>query len=164
MAISWKDSVWRQYGAAIDMLDDAIGFCPEQLWATVVWKDDEDERYGQFWCVAFHTLCWLDIFLHGSEQDFAPPPPFSREDLPQQPYTKEQILWYLADCRRRCQSTITALTEEQAQRRCVFAWMEPSFLELQLYSMRHVQEHAAQLSLVLGHQGVAGFDWVAHAR
>jgi len=42
--------------------------------------------------------------------------------------------------------------------------MELSYLELQLYSMRHVQEHAAQLSVVLGqHEGV-GMDWVAQAR
>src|SRR5690242_15065334 len=29
-----------------------------------------------------------------------------------------------------------------------------SFLELQLYNMRHVQEHAAQLNLFLGQHGV----------
>lgn len=164
MNFNWQDSVWQQYGAAIDMLDEAIGFCPDQLWTTVVWKDGEDARYGQFWCVAFHTLCWMELFLTGSEEGFVPPPPFSREDLPEQPYTKEQMRWYLDHCRSTCQSTIMALTEEQAQRRCVFRWMEPSFLELQLYSMRHVQEHAAQLSLVLGHHDVTGFDWIAHAK
>jgi len=56
------------------------------------------------------------------------------------------------------------LTEAKADQRCVFAWMEPSFLELQLYSMRHVQEHASQLRLALGQQEVTGFDWVACAR
>jgi hypothetical protein len=128
-----------------------------------VWKDTEDPRFGQFWCVAFHTLCWLDIFLAGSEEGLVPPSPFSREALPEQPYTKEQLHAYLGHYRSKCQSTITALTDEQAQQRCVFGWMEPSFLELQLYSMRHVQEHAAQLSQVLGHQDVTDFDWIAHA-
>ena len=42
--------------------------------------------------------------------------------------------------------------------------MEPTFVELQLYSMRHVQEHAAQLNLVLGQHGVTGQDWVPKAR
>jgi hypothetical protein len=93
-----------------------------------------------------------------------PPPPFIRGTLPQQPYTKEQVLAYLSQCRSRCQSTIKALTEEKAHQRCVFEWMQPSFLELQLYSMRHVQEHAAQLSLVLGQHDVTGFDWIASAR
>jgi hypothetical protein len=35
-----------------------------------------------------------------------------------------------------------------------------------LYTMRHVQEHAAQLSLFLGQHGVPGesLDWVAQAQ
>jgi hypothetical protein len=146
------------------MLEDAIRLCPDELWTAVLWKDTDDVRYGQFWFVAFHTLRWLDLFLTGSEEGFAPPPPFILGALPEQPYTKEQILAYLGQCRNRCQSTIEALTEEKAHQRCVFEWMEPSFLELQLYSMRHVQEHAAQLSLVLGRHDVTGFDWVASAR
>jgi hypothetical protein len=42
--------------------------------------------------------------------------------------------------------------------------MQPSYLELQLYSMRHVQEHAAQLSYVLGQHEVEGLDWIASAK
>ncbi len=57
-----------------------------------------------------------------------------------------------------------ALTDEQAYRICTFDWMEPTFLELQIYSLRHIQEHAAQLNLVLGEHGVTGQDWVAQAR
>jgi hypothetical protein len=162
--INWRTSVWQQYGAAIDMLEDAIGLCPDHLWTAVLWIDTDDVRHGQFWFVAYHTLFWLDLFLTGSEEGFVPPPPFIRGALPEQPYTKEQILAYLGKCRSRCQSTIGALTEEKAHQRCVFEWMEPSFLELQLYSMRHVQEHAAQLSLVLGQHDVTGFDWIASAR
>lgn len=130
MDITWRTSVWQQYGAAIDMLKDAIELCPDQLWTAVLWKDIDDVRYGQFWFVAYHTLFWLDLFLTGSKEGFVPPPPFIRGSLPKQPYTKEQILAYLGQCRSRCQSTIEALTEEQAQQRCVFEWMEPSFLEL----------------------------------
>ena len=164
MDINWRTSVWQQYGAAIDTLEDAIGLCPDQLWTAVLWKDTDDVRYGQFWFVAYHTLFWLDLFLTGSKEGFVPPPPFIRGALPEQPYTKEQILAYVGGCRSRCQSTIGTLTEEKAHQRCVFEWMEPSFLELQLYSMRHVQEHAAQLSLVLGQHDVTGFDWIASAR
>ena len=56
------------------------------------------------------------------------------------------------------------LTDEKARQICVFEWMEPTYLELQLYSMRHLQEHAAQMNLVLGQHGVTGQDWVATAR
>jgi hypothetical protein len=160
----WKTSIWQQYGAAIDMLEDAIVLCPGHLWSIALWKDSDDVRYGQFWFIAYHTLFWLDLFLTGSEEGFMPPHPFIRRVLPEQPYAKEQVLSYLGVCRSQCQSTIEGLTEEKAHQRCVFEWMEPSFLELRLYSMRHVQEHASQLSLALGQQGVTGFDWVACAR
>lgn len=164
MEIDWRMIVWQQYGAAIDMLDDAIRLCPDHLWTAVVWHDTDDARYGQFWYVAYHTLFWLDMFLTSSIERFVPPPPFQREGLPEQPYTKAQIQGYLRTCRRTCQSTIETMTDARAQQRCVFEWMEPSFLELQLYSMRHVQEHAAQLNLVLGFHAVPGLDWVPQAR
>ena len=160
----WRTSVWQQFGAAIDMLDDVISLCPDQLWTAVLWTDPDDVRYGQFWFLAYHTVMWLDLHLTGSAEGFAPPPPFIRGALPDHPYTQAQIRAYLAQCRSTCQSTIVALTDEQAAHRCVFEWMELSFLELLLYGMRHVQEHAAQLSLVLGQHEVPGMDWVAQAR
>lgn len=159
-----KTSLWLQFGAAIDTLDDGINLCPDDLWTTVLWPDEEDARYGQFWFVAYHTLLWLDLFLTGSEEGFAPPAPFMRGRLPDEPYTKNQIRAYLDQCRANCRATIEGLTDEKARRRCPFRWFEPSFLELQLYSLRHVQEHAAHLSFVLGQNGVTGFDWVAQAR
>jgi DinB superfamily len=159
-----RTGIWQQFGAAIDMLEDAIRACPERLWSVNLWHDPEDPRYGQFWRVAYHTLFWLDLYLHGSFEGFAPPAPFSREGLPDKPYTKDDIVSYLAQCRQKCQAIIQGMTDEQAYEIRRFEWMEPSFVELQLYSMRHVQEHAAQLSLMLGQNGISGPDWVAKAR
>jgi hypothetical protein len=56
-----------------------------------------------------------------------------------------------------------ALTEETALRRCRFPWGEVSFVELLLYNMRHVQDHAAQLSLRLGQKGVLTPDYPLRA-
>lgn len=164
MALDYRTFVWNQYGAALDMLEDAIRLCPDRLWTMSLWQDDEDARYGQFWFVAYHTLFWSDLYFTGKSEGFLPPPPFVRGRLPEQPYSREQVLSYLSQCRQTCRATLAALTDERSQEKCVFSWMEPSFLELQLYAMRHVQEHAGQLSLVLGQQGVTGFDWVAIAR
>lgn len=164
MNTSLKTSIWQQFGAAIDMLDDAISLCPEQLWNAVLWHDPDDAQYGQFWYVAYHTLFWLDLYLTGSSEGFAPPVPFIRGELPEKPYTKDEVLTYLKQCRQQCQTVIEGLTDEKANQVCIFSWMEPSFLELQLYSMRHVQEHAAQLNLLLGQNGVEGLDWVPKAR
>jgi DinB superfamily len=157
-------SLWQQFGATIDMLDHAISLCPDQLWTAVLWKDPDEIEGGQFWFVAYHTLFWLDLYLTGSSDGFAPPTPFIRGKLPEKPYTKDQIRGYLDQCRRKCQSTLEALTDEKARQRCKFDWLEASFLELQLYNMRHVQEHAAQLNLLLGQHDVSGLDWVTQAR
>jgi len=159
-----KTSLWNQYGAAIDTLDDAIGLCPDPLWTAVLWRDDEDARFGQLWFVAYHTLFGLDLFLTGSSEGLLPPAPFVRGRLPDEPYAKDHVRAYLLHCREKCRTTIEALTDERARERCPFPWMEPTFLELQLYCMRHIMEHAGQLGYFLGQQGVAGMDWVSQAR
>lgn len=160
-----KTIVWHQFGAAIDMFDNAISACPDQLWIASLWNNPEEEAgYSQVWFIAYHTLFWLDLFLTGSSEGFAPPAPFVRGKLPEKPYTKEQVQTYLAECRRKCQATIEGLTDETANRLCKFEWMELSFLELQLYCMRHVQEHAAQLSLLIGREDVTATDWVPQAK
>jgi uncharacterized damage-inducible protein DinB len=126
--------------------------------------------------VSFHTIVWLDLYLSGvPEEEFAPPAPFLSGELdsvatqPERPYTKEELRTYLAATRRKCHDTMLALTEEQTQRLVEYPWSEGkpvSYFELQLYTMRHVQEHAAHLSLFLGQHGVPGekLDWVARAR
>ncbi len=159
-----KQSIWQQFGAAIDTLEEAISICPDALWSAVLWEDEEDARYGHFWFIAYHTLFWLDLFLTGSAEGFTPPAPFIRGALPENPYTKDDVLAYLRQCRQKSQMTIECLTDERAYQVCVFKWMEPTFLELQLYSMRHIQEHAAHLSFFLGRNGVTAPDWIAKAK
>lgn len=164
MDTTLKTSIWQQFGAALDTLEDGINLCPDSLWTAVLWEDDEDPRYGHFWYISTHTLLWLDLFLGGTSAGFKPPDPFIRGKLPEKPYTKNEVLDYLKQCRQKSKSVIEAVTDETAYRICKFEWMEPTFLELQLYSMRHIQEHAAQLNYFLGRNGVTGQDWVAQAR
>jgi len=159
-----KTSLWQQFGAAIDMLDDAISLCPENLWEAVLWDDPDDARYGQFWFVAYHSLFWLDLFFTGSREGFAPPAPFVSGALPEKPYTKDEVRNYLKSCRQKCKLLIESLTDEKVAQICTFSWMELPFLELQLYSMRHIQEHAAQLNLILGQNHVEGLDWIPKAK
>jgi hypothetical protein len=88
--------------------------------------------------------------------------------LPERPYTKEELHTYLAYLRKKCQTTILAMSDEEAQRPITFPWVGDrylSFYELLLDNMRHVQEHATQLNLFLGQQQVAGVTgWVAKAK
>ena len=82
MELALKTSIWQQFGAALDTLDDAIRACPDPLWSAVLWQRSADARYGQFWFVSYHTLFWLDLFFTGSSEGFLPPPPFIRVSSP----------------------------------------------------------------------------------
>lgn len=171
MNIPWRTVIWKQFGAAIDDLDQALRACPDELWRTRLWNDPSQEKFflPEFWYVVYHTLFWLDLYLTGAEEGFVPPAPFALIEqneegpIPAQPYTKDELQEYLEDCRRRCQATIEALTDESAQRRCRFGWGEVSFAELLLYNMRHVAGHAAQLSLLLGQKTGSAPGWVTRA-
>jgi hypothetical protein len=170
MNILWKQIIWHQFGATIDTLDEVVRACPDDLWHARLW-DNPSERpeYSQIWYRVYHTLFWLDLYLFGAEEGFQPPAPFAliemeEDDLPDRAYTKDELLAYLQHGRRRCKATIDALTDETARRIHRFPWGEVTFVELLLYNMRHVQDHASQLSLLLGQKGVSVRDWVITAR
>lgn len=164
---NWNTIIWQQFGATIDMLGNAIEACPNENWSDNVWDDASDvSAYTEFWFIAFHTIFWLDLYLSGARRKgFSPPPPFLNGILPEEPYTKEQLLDYLQQCRRKCEQIFDTFTDEKANQPCEFPWGEAvSFAELQLYNMRHVQEHAAQLSLHIGGKVDAKkIGWVARA-
>jgi hypothetical protein len=166
------EMLWRQFGAAIDMLGESIHDCPDELWEEQLWADQPDQwvatGFSKFWYLSYHTLFWLDLYLTGAEEGFAPPEPFdlvemeAGEALPRV-YTRAELLRYLDICRHRCRETIGALTAEQAARLCRFSWGELSFAELQLYNLRHVQEHGAHLGMFLGQQAGQATSWVSQA-
>ena len=173
MTIISNEILWRQFGAAIDMLDDVIKDCPNELWETQLWDDQPDQwvakGFSRFWYLCYHTLFWLDLYLTGAEEGFSPPAPFDLvemdpdETLPRT-YTREELLGYLETCRQRCCETISAMSQEQANRLCQFGWGEVTFAELQLYNLRHVMEHGAQLRMVLGQRANKSATWVSQAR
>jgi uncharacterized damage-inducible protein DinB len=153
--------LWRQFSVTLDMFEDALRDCPDKYWESRLWADEPDQwvaaGFSTFWYLGYHTLFWIDLYLTGAEEGFAPPEPFdlvemqTHENLPRV-YTRLELLSYLEICRRRCQQTIETLTSKQANRLCSFAWGELPFAELLLYTLRHVQEHAAQLHMFLGQQ------------
>jgi hypothetical protein len=160
---TWNSIVWRQFGAAIDMLENAMRACPENVWSS-------DAREPQFWYVAYHTLFFLDLYLSGTVEGFTPPAPFTLSELdpsgvmPERAYTKEELGRYLVDTRNKYRSVIEALTDEEGARVSKFQWLELSFAELLLYSLRHVQHHAGQLNLILRQEAGSAPRWVKQAR
>jgi len=157
MDTTWNGILWGQFGASIDMLENAINACPEELWTDRSKKPEWESRgVVGFWYLAYHTLFFLDLqFSGGSVEGFAPPAPFDRKELdpegllPDRPYTKDELRQYLQHCREKGRTVIGALTEQTAQRPCRWGSFELTFGELILYGMRHVQHHAAQLNLLL---------------
>ena len=151
METTWRTALWRQLGAAIDMLENALLACPAPLWKERVFREHPDHSlpagFDQFWSITYHVLCGLDWYLTGSPEGFAPPAPFTWNVLdpasvfPEQPYTKEELHDYLVQLRQKCQATILSLSDEQAHRQVTFPCGQGgyslSFFELQLYGMRH---------------------------
>ena len=180
METTFRTVLWRQFGAAIDMLENALLACPASLWQERLWSvpppPEFPPQFAEFWYVTFHALVWLDLYLSGlPEEEFAPSAPFAQgvldsvEALPERPYTKEELRAYLVSTRQKCHTQLLQLTDEQAHRPVEYPWSEGqpiSFLELHLYNLRHVQEHAAQLSLFLGQHAIPdeALDWVPLAK
>jgi DinB superfamily len=160
---TFRAVIWHQFGAAIDMVENAMRACPDELW------NDRAQR-PEFWYIVYHALFFLDLYLSGSVVGFVPPAPFTLHELdpsgllPERGYTKAELLTYLAHGRNKCQLTIEAMTDEKARERCEFSWLELAFAELLLYNMRHVQHHAAQLNLILRQATESAPGWVARAR
>lgn len=160
MDTTWRAMLWRQFGAAIDMLENALLACPDELWS-------DRSRRPEFWYVFYHTLFFLDFYLSDSIEGFAPPAPYTLDELdpagllPERVYTKDEMQTYLEHGREKCRMTIEALTDEKAHGRRVFSWGEMSFAELLLYNMRHVQHHAAQMNLILRQETDSAPGWVS---
>ncbi len=151
--------VWRQFGGALQMLENALLACPYEVWG-------DDIEWGAFWYLAYHTLFWTDYyFSETTEGDFQPPAPFTRGEfepdvLPERVYAKAELLEYLASVRKRSRSFIASLTPERAEERFVGEYRDFSLLELTLYNTRHVQHHAAQLNLLLRQRIDSAPTWV----
>jgi hypothetical protein len=179
-----RTALMRQFGAVVAMLENAIVACPASLWTARLWSAPQGgsippwlpPEFSEFWYLGYHTLFWLDLYLRGcSEEDFAPPAPFIWTEgdpavSPPRPYTKGELRAYLAALRHTCHATLSGLTDERAHEAVPnYGWTRGeavSYVELQMLNLRHVQEHAAQLSLFLGQHGIPdeALTWVARAK
>ncbi|MBK8129013.1 MAG: DinB family protein [bacterium] len=166
---SWQTAVAQQFGAAVDMLEKVLVACPDELWRVRLWDDPQLPRSAEFWYVVYHTLFWLDLYLSGSVEGFMPPAPFTLDELdpagiiPERAFSRDELQTYLAHAREKCRSTLSGLTDERAQQRCAFPWGELTFAALLLDNMRHVQEHVAQLNMILGQKIGWSPGWITNA-
>ena len=160
MPLSLASALHSQFDAAIQMLENAIDACPDDLWR-------DQERRPEFWYLAYHTLFFLDYYLSDPAAGFEPPAPFTRGELdpsgvtPERVYSRPEMREYLEHGRRRCRSVLADLTDESAREPCGFPRKTMSRFELHIYNLRHVQHHAAQLNLILRQRTDSSPRWVS---
>ncbi len=93
--------MWKNFGAAIDMLKDSITLCPDELW--------QSER--KFFYLTYHTAIFLDYYLTIPVKNFQPALPYTLMDanklpeeaiddvIPNQFYSRQEMLAWLSAIR-----------------------------------------------------------------
>jgi hypothetical protein len=157
---SIKTELWNQFGAALDMFENALEKCPLSLW------DDENK----FWYNAYHCLFFTDYDLTNDPENFHPPEPYTLSEMdpsgimPDRTYTKEELITYTRHCREKALRLIGSQAEDIANMRWSNQRRNYSMIEHLLHSMRHVQHHTGQLNLMLGKVDHSLPIWVSQTK
>jgi len=177
MVDSIKQSLWANFGAAIDMLNNAIALCPDELW----------EKEEKFYYMAYHATIFLDYYLSVPVTDFRPMLPYTiiesiklpaeaiDDVIPSRWYSKEEIQTYLSAIREKCRKLITRASQDSLNERwineaeidlhalCPSTVKDYTVLDILFYNFRHVQHHVGQLNLMLRQKINTAPDWVSRA-
>jgi hypothetical protein len=139
------------------MLKQAILQCPDALWL-------DTDYQNPFWHVAYHVLFYTHFYLGNSEETYIPWEKHRdgivslKADVAEEPpRSKGELLTYLDHCREMVEQQVPALDLEAESG---FYWLPFDKLELQLYNIRHIQQHTGELHERLGARGEIEIDWV----
>jgi hypothetical protein len=173
----FTDCLWKNFGAAIDMLTNIVVLCPDELWT----------RDKKFFYLVYHTVIFLDYYLSYPARDFHPELPYTLGDmdhlpaeavddvLPNRWYTKGEIVAYLSSIREKCRRAIVTASEEQLAARwigdeevemhglCASSVINYSVLDIWFYNFRHVQHHVGQLNMLLRERAGVAAEWISQA-
>jgi hypothetical protein len=161
----YKQLTVNQYEAALCTLNFCIDRCPDDSWNARV-------ANLAFCQAVFHTLFFADVYL-GRNVESLKEQPFHREhpeifrdyeemeDRPQKlMYDRPSIKTYMQHCRTKAADMIASETEESLRGPSGFDWRKQNRAELHVYNIRHIQHHAAQLSLRLRLDAKIDIPWV----
>jgi hypothetical protein len=142
--------IQSQYLAAMEMLKQVIVKCPEALWNA---PGDQDPC----WRKAYHTLFYAHLYLQENQDSFVP---WEKHHDPDTglPFTQDDVLEYLAFVQKQVIARVPVLDMENESG---FYWLPFTRLELQLYNIRHIQQHAGELYERLGDRKNIELDWVS---
>lgn len=143
---SLNSLIWLQFGAALDMLENAIRKCPEDLWTR-----------SNYCYISFHTIFFTDYYLCDTplEDDYQPPAPFSKYEFidgapPDRIYTQAEQIGFLNAARQKLKDQLNNNSPgDLLEKRFTSEYKDFSLFEMLLYNMRHVQHHVGQLNMLL---------------
>jgi hypothetical protein len=162
---SFKEILWNQFGASIDMLINVISHSPEDYFL----------RNKRFYYIAFHSAIFLDYYLNIPQKDFSQVLPFTFREpddrpeeaiddlVPDKIYSKEELVELIIKSRIKCKAVIESLTPEKLQERFKEGEdlydMDYPIFEILLYNLRHTQHHAAQLNMYIRRDFDQNMEW-----
>ena len=141
-----KSILQSQYLAALAMLKQAVVKCPPVAW-------DNPQDRDRFWFVAYHTLYYAHRYLGAQAKGYArwEKRPHNK---PGSLFSKAEILEKLALVERDVKEQIPRMDLDGE------AGSLANQLELQIYNIRHIQQHAGELYERLSAHRVK-LDWAS---
>lgn len=174
MEDKFRECLWKNFAATIDMLYNAIEICPNTLWM----------KKDRLFYMAYHTVIFLDYYLSYPVKEFEPKLPFTilpewelpseaiDDVIPNKHYSKEEILSYISWARKKCEDLIGPYANQDLME----PWIDKSeiglhglcpsivedftLLEILFYNFRHVQHHVAQLNFILRSKANLAAEWI----
>jgi hypothetical protein len=143
-------TIQSQYLAALGMLKQVVVKCPEALW-------DAPGNQDRFWRKSYHALFYTHLYLQNAEKEFVP---WEKHHDPDgdMPFIKDEVLEYLSFVEQQVADRVPATDLEAGSG---FYWLPFDKLELQLYNIRHIQQHTGELYERLDRYGNIELGWVS---
>lgn len=162
---NYRDATLGQLHAALRTLAECVERCPDEVWTESVYE-------LKFCQAAFHALFFTDLYL-GNSFDELKQQAFHKQHAsvfrdyeeysPKKPECEYERAWvklYVQHCRDKATHVINAETKETLVQEIGFEWLDITRAEMHIYTLRHLEHHAAQLILRLRQQGVdIGGGW-----
>lgn len=160
-----SDALSEQYGAALQMLENIINNCGEELWS----DSNREIIVSQ---VVYHVLFFVDYYLSKNKEErenfkakLGDDKMGERTDgmVWNKIYTKEEILEYQSDLKNKAKNRFTDLKLEELTKDSVFEWHGSSVLSSFMYNLRHIMLHVGALHVRLNATGIEPQKWVSNA-
>lgn len=173
----FRESLWKNFAAVIEMLKNIIVICPDEIW----------QKERKIFYMTYHTVIFLDYYLTSPVKDFHPnlhyiiadpghlPSEAIDDVLPNRFYSKEELLTYISSIKEKCKKIIKQTPKEKFSEGwinddeikmhglCPSVVIKYNLLEILFYNFRHVQHHVAQLNLLLRQNANVATEWISQS-